>query len=378
MTDENNNAVVEYKDKNGRVILKKAQLGTITSTSPYANWLCTFYVYDDLGQLRFVIPPKAVTQMAGSSWQLSASMINDLCFRYEYDSRQRMIAKKVPGSGWVNMVYDKRDRLAFTQDARMYNHTPKQWMYTLYDQLNRPVQTGIMEYGGSVTDLQTYVNGLPEANTLVNTDGSSSSQLTSNLLVSNRQPGTVSYYATNTIEFNEGFTSEDGAEFTAEIINGSPSRFSSQQTINYNSIPGGTNYTPLTLTYYDDYTWTSKTYQTNNNSKLDQGLNAYEEPLPVSQNGHTVGLVTGIRVRAIEDPNNLSSGNWLETASFYDDKARTIQVISDNYKGGQDILTSRYDFTGKIVSSYQVHNNPQGNMINLRIELIWNMTMQGG
>ncbi|NMM48530.1 RHS repeat-associated core domain-containing protein [Flammeovirgaceae bacterium KN852] len=52
-----------------------------------------------------------------------------------------MTEKKVPGSGWVYMVYDDRDRLVLTQDANQRNR--KEWLFTKYDQLNRPVLTGI-------------------------------------------------------------------------------------------------------------------------------------------------------------------------------------------------------------------------------------------
>jgi len=50
--------------------------------------------------------------------------------------------KKVPGAEEVYMVYDARDRLVMTQDAnlRMLN----KWMVTLYDALNRPIQTGLL------------------------------------------------------------------------------------------------------------------------------------------------------------------------------------------------------------------------------------------
>jgi hypothetical protein len=62
--DEAGNAVVEYKDKEGRVILKKVQIGTIASDfSGYRGFLCTCYIYDDLNQLRTVIQPKAVAAM---------------------------------------------------------------------------------------------------------------------------------------------------------------------------------------------------------------------------------------------------------------------------------------------------------------------------
>ncbi|MFL9485748.1 DUF6443 domain-containing protein, partial [Chitinophagaceae bacterium LWZ2-11] len=114
--DEAGKQVVEYKDKDGHVVLKKVQIAD-TPTDAYTGWLCTYYVYDDLGLLRFVIPPKAVNAAIGNNWQLATDVVKELCFRYEYDSRNRMIAKKVPGAAWVYMVYDLRDRLVFTQDG---------------------------------------------------------------------------------------------------------------------------------------------------------------------------------------------------------------------------------------------------------------------
>jgi hypothetical protein len=69
-TDEQVNEVIEFKDKEGHVVLKKVQAGVVTATDPYTNWLCTYYVYDDLGQLRFVIPPKAVNRALGNGWVL--------------------------------------------------------------------------------------------------------------------------------------------------------------------------------------------------------------------------------------------------------------------------------------------------------------------
>ena len=57
--DEHENKVIEYKDKQGLVILKKVQVEASPS-SGHDGWLCTYYIYDDLNQLRFVVPPKAI------------------------------------------------------------------------------------------------------------------------------------------------------------------------------------------------------------------------------------------------------------------------------------------------------------------------------
>ncbi len=69
-------------------------------------------------------------------------------------------------------------------------------------------------------------------------------------------------------------------------------------------------------------------------------------------------MVTGTKVRVIEDPSDLNKGGWLTTVSYYDSKGRVIQVQSDNYKGGAEVLTNRYDFKGTLVVNYLVHQNP--------------------
>ena len=159
--DEQGHAVVEYKDMDGLVILKKVQVGTTASDfSGYNGFLSTYYVYDRLNQLRFVLSPKAVRIVYGNGWNINSdtTTISELCYRYEYDYRQRMLAKKVPGAGWAYMVYDQRDRLVYTQDANM--RARSQWMTTLYDGLNRSSSTGMMTYSGNRSQLQQYVTSV--------------------------------------------------------------------------------------------------------------------------------------------------------------------------------------------------------------------------
>ena len=370
-SDEAGNAVVEYKDKEGQVVLKKVQAGvvptisvprppglqndlTLTGTqsglfqaynsisledpfesgteftaeiaggiSPYSGYtgfLCTYYVYDDLNQLRFVIPPKAVAQLLLNNWQLTPDIINELSFRYEYDGRKRLIAKKVPGADWVYLVYDARDRLVFTQDANQRKQG--QWMTTLYDGLNRPVITGMMNWNsGSPATLQ----------------GSVTAQTTGD--------------ATTVIE---GIS------------------------ININSIPATAGFTALTKTFYDNYDWTGTDFNPAHNAILQQdagtdvtkGYNLHPVNMPATKYLQTQGLVTGVQVRVIADPNSLSSGNWLTTVNFYDDRRRIIQVNSETHKG-RDIITNRYDFTGKVIVSYLDQTIPTGTPASVHVKTIY-------
>ncbi|GGH65808.1 RHS repeat-associated protein [Filimonas zeae] len=144
VTDEHGKRVVEYKDKTGQVVLSKAEVTAGAAVTTHVGWLCTYYVFDDLQLLRYIIQPKGVEALSSSwvfdagSWQAS-NIAKELCFSYEYDSRNRMAIKRAPGAGEVHMVYDARDRLVLTQDAKM--RVAQQWLATEYDELNRPVKT---------------------------------------------------------------------------------------------------------------------------------------------------------------------------------------------------------------------------------------------
>ncbi|MCX6318027.1 MAG: DUF6443 domain-containing protein [Bacteroidetes bacterium] len=145
---------IELKDLSGNVILKKTQFSTNTAGTAdngsgigYTNWLCTYYLYDNMGNLRCVIQPEGVKTLVSNGWVLTTEILNEQCFRYEYDERNRMIMKKVPGAGEVYMVYDNKDRLIMTQDANM--RVQDKWLVTKYDFMNRPSETGLWNNDGS-------------------------------------------------------------------------------------------------------------------------------------------------------------------------------------------------------------------------------------
>jgi RHS repeat-associated protein len=351
-TDEQGSRVIEYKDREGHVVLKKVQAGFSPGTA-HVGWLSTYYVYDDFGLLRFVIPPKTVAVMQNNgNWLLSADEIMDeLCFRYEYDARGRMIAKKVPGAGWVYMVYDNRDRLAYTQDAnmRLANH----WLATLFDGQNRVTGTGMITYSGNRGALQWIVD--IKFNDASATEFSMTFMAPDSMFVNERQPGKPVYRAKSKVIFTGEFASEDPAEY--ETILADTAISTTTVLLNYNPIPAGGDYVALTLNYYDDYSFTDKTYKTADTSNIDNSGNAYPEWLPSSASLLTRGMLTGTKVRILNNPTDVSAGGWLESASFYDDKGRVVQAQSENITNGTDVVTTRYDFTGKPITLYQVHNN---------------------
>jgi RHS repeat-associated protein len=361
--DERGNALVEYKDKGGRVILKKVQVGNIaTDYSGYDGFLITFYIYDNLGNLRFVMPPKVVEAIR-PGWTITGlnSLINEGCFRYEYDYRNRLVGKKMPGAGWTYMVYDARDRVVFTQDANLRNKN--QWLTILYDAMNRPVITGITTWGGTAAVLQSSVTA--QTTTSIIPPGT----LADIVL----PPGTynTAQVATNSISMGDGFVGTDG--FSATIIAESNATVTMEGvSVSKFPIPGGAPFTALSITYYDNYTWTTKAYTTAYNARLDAGSSPYQNPhavsLPVQASQQTNSLITGVKKRILSDPDNLTAGQWLNTVTFYDEKARVIQTQTDNHKNDQDIVTTLYDFSGKVLCTYQVHKNPEASANTLRIK----------
>ncbi len=157
LTNQDGKKVVEFVDKDNNLILKKIQIGN-NVTDGHDGWLCTYYIYDDLNELRFVLPPKATESYLNG---ISINTLADgLCFRYEYDYRHRMIIKKVPGAAEVWLVYDQRDRLVMTQNGNM--RTDGKWFVTVYDILNRPIQTGLL------TDATPFATHLSNADNSFN------------------------------------------------------------------------------------------------------------------------------------------------------------------------------------------------------------------
>ncbi len=148
MTDADGNLTTEFTNGLGQVILVRKNDGTKN--------IDTYYVYNEYGQLTYVIPPLAVKDAAPDQ-----TALDNLCYQYQYDGQGRMTEKKLPGKGREYMVYDRQDRLVATQDTELKKKG--QWLYTKYDQLGRVAFTGIFS-GAARSAEQTLADGFGSNN----------------------------------------------------------------------------------------------------------------------------------------------------------------------------------------------------------------------
>jgi RHS repeat-associated protein len=310
-TDERGKKIVEYKDSEDRVILKKQQLlDGANLTAHHDGWLCTYYVYDDFGRMRFTITPKAMQQMlqAGNT-TITPQIAAGLCYSYTYDSKGRLIEKKLPDDETMWMVYDNRDRLVFSQDGNQREGKANslnipEWTFFLYDAQNRQIATGIMRDDGSdphtrstlqsIMDNPAYGN-LGERTFSIQTDVAESVTAFNPVPLWSSLGVAIYYYDVkiNAVNYYDGWTA---GQYISETL-GYPS--------NFENIDAAT---------------------------------------PVNRNR---GLQTGTKVRVL----NVTPDKFLSSATIYDDKGRVIQSNTTNYLNHGIRLTNQYDFTGKVRST---------------------------
>jgi RHS repeat-associated protein len=124
-TSGNDNATQEFKNKEGQVVLKR--------TFNAGNAHDTFYVYDQYGNLTYVLPPAA---------EGATTNLDGLCYQYKYDYRNRLAAKKIPGKQWEYIVYDKLDKPVATGPAfSPWGDGSEGILITEYDVFGRVTQT---------------------------------------------------------------------------------------------------------------------------------------------------------------------------------------------------------------------------------------------
>jgi RHS repeat-associated protein len=290
--DGDNNTTHQFKNKEGQVVLLRtfgeSEVGGISAFSAHD----TYYVYDQYGNLTYMIPPKA-------EGTITPAILNNLCYQYRYDHKNRLVEKKIAGKQWEFLVYDKLDRVVAMGPtlSPFTDATPNTngWLIAKYDAMNRKIISGWMT--GTLTSagrkgLQTIYDGLLVYNENKNID---------------------------------------------LLINGVLQRYT-------NSVYP-TNYHPLTINYFDDYNFPDA--PTSFPTVLTQTTfynNTTNRPK---------GLATGSWIRVLENQNQARAER---SFVLYDNKARAIRTRKTNYLSisattGYTQVDAQLDFAGKTLVS---------------------------
>ncbi len=349
VADEDDNETIEFTNKLGQTLLKKSLVSGTT-------WAETHYIYDHFGRLRVVIPPEASSLLDADFYATGKdrqAFLDLWAFQYTYDGRGRMTEKKVPGAEKVLMIYDRWDRLVLTQDGNQRDSD--QWLFTKYDDFDRPVSTGLLTVASSTTEASV------RAAVLASTErGESYSGTGETLYSDDTYPtdtvGLGSDYLTITYYDDylfEGVWTEDLAydetkaeKTVANIVTGATllesnySMASADDTKKFVYEPDVAVTIPVGVT-------------------LTPGSEVipYVETVEVDheKNDYVKGQVTGSAVKT-------GDGNWIKGATYYDQKYRVIQTQSTNHLSGyigKDVVTNYYDFIGQVTKTVNTHSDGQ-------------------
>lgn len=250
----------------------------------------TYQVYDVFSRLRMVIQPEGVKELSAANWMLSDVIRDNWCFIYKYDRLGRLTEKKIPGIAPVYFVYNKRDQLILTQDGNQ--RALNQWRFTKYDALMRTLLTGL------------YTHALP---------------VTQEQMQQEADSHTNQFEVRTSVNYPTQYGYTTGQSFP-EL--------------------NTTNAVILTAIYYDDYNYDFT--GADDASYISSGLSP--EPVPSLE---TINRVTGQVVRVLD------TDQMLRMVLFYDTWGNVIQKQQQHHLGGMDVITSRYDFAGKLLESRQ-------------------------
>lgn len=282
-SDGQKGTVTEFKDKMGRLILKRGYeipIGGLRTDAPMA--LDTYYVYDYYGNLTFVFPPNLSHQIVNGS--IAPELMNELAYQYKYDYRNRLIEKKIPGKDWEFMVYDDLDRLVATGPALSpFGDQSVGWLHTKYDIHNRVAYTFWKQGAVSKTERELMLPAIPISEV--------------------RLPGN-----------------------DTSVVNGVSFGYSNQ-------VVPTSGYHVLTVNYYDNYTYYQ--HPTSLPTTVGDG--------DITIDYGTKGLPTGSWLRQVE---SALQTNGIKSYSLYDNKARPARVNSTNAANGYTQTDTKFDFIG--------------------------------
>ena len=282
--DEDNITKVVYTNLSDQVVMEKVDNAA------------TYYVYNELNQLCYVLPPLANTQIDVGVYGEESDVLNKYAYVYKYDERGNQIYKRLPGCEPVLMVYDKGDKLVLSQTGSQ-RAKGNFWMVYKYDALRRLVYTAEIDIREDTYEeyLQSFSGWY---------------------MRENFSTGTINHPMSNT-------------GYSRSFFHNHPTKL-------------------LTVNYYDNYDF------------LSLMSNSKQESMTFSsfENNDTCcakGLLTGTRTYYLD-----ASGDYTETVYYYDYRGREIQRRSTNHLGGYDVLSTKYDFTNNVTDTWLSQSTNNG------------------
>lgn len=287
LEDENGNVSYEFKDKLGQVVLTR-------QIDESDDKLDTYYVYDDFGNLCFVLPPLVANT---TTFGENADIMKQYAYLYKYDNRNRCIWKRLPGCEPMYYVYDKGDRLIFSQDGEQRVDNKNEWTFSIPDAFGRIVLAGVC------------VDTIPVSNELIK------------------------------------------AEFKSGGV------YKGYNILVDSSITSLTNNTILSVNYYDNYSYLGLSggipndANTAYNSETGYGVR-YDEGKGYEAKGQLTGTMIAQYL-----PDGTISPTYLYSVMYYDNRGRLIQTKSNNHlEGGIEKEYIAYNFTGQPTKRKHIHS----------------------
>ncbi|TJZ50564.1 hypothetical protein FAZ15_21320 [Sphingobacterium olei] len=139
-----------FKNKEGQILVER----TVGRIDGNPRMFTTYYVYDDNGNLAYILPPAAEPDYLVPDIEA----LNKWCYQYRYNDRGLLIEERSPGLEPVYYVYNAKDQLVATQDPKQ--RVSHEWSIVKYDVLGRPVVSGFWTNNNTAisrANLQTQV-----------------------------------------------------------------------------------------------------------------------------------------------------------------------------------------------------------------------------
>ncbi|MDR2557149.1 MAG: DUF6443 domain-containing protein [Bacteroidales bacterium] len=329
--DEDEKTAWQFTDREGKTVLTLAK----DDGNPHE----TYYVYDDFGRLRCVLPPLAADKFstAGTEFSDSADAVKNLAYFYKYDKFGNCIEKKIPNSEPILYVYDKAQRLILCQDGNQ--RSENKWTVIKYDAYGRTVYTGILQTGRSYEQLRGFLADktvIEEPTAWDFKAGASVSDMKLSLK-----------------NYRKDLTEK-------ELLFDIRRRFLKYTLIPFLDNVGYTcnffagEITPLTVNYYDDYSFLNilpAAVKTELQFDADALQSAILQANFVLKRDVSKGLPTGTRTYLLDN-----SGDYTVSATYYNWLGQPIQTRSTNHLGGYDIASIMYDNSGNPTLTVKKHS----------------------